>query len=107
MMEVHLKTWGFKLLRNKKNVDKATYKNLQPFGSRLGILYRLGTVHKETKNGLSPFRPNLSVIGTSTYKLAKVLIPFLTPWTEKQYTAIEFTLLKKYVNETLTYIWLI
>ena len=42
-------------------------------------------MHKETKNGLPPFRPILSAIGTPTYKLAKCLLPFLTPLTENEY----------------------
>ena len=71
-----------KLLKDKEIIDKATYKNIKPVGSRPGILYGLGKVHKEAKNGLPPFRPILLVIGTPTYKLAKYLLPFLTPLTQ-------------------------
>ena len=43
-------------------------------------------MHKEAKNGLPPFGPILSVVGTPTYKLAKYLLPFLTPLTQNEYT---------------------
>ena len=55
-------------------------------GSRPGVLFGLGKVHKETKNGLPPFRPIFSAIGTPTYKLAKFLPPFLTPLTQNEHT---------------------
>ena len=68
-----------KLLKDEEIIDKGTCKNIKPAGSRLGVLYRLGKVHKETNNGLLPFRLILSAIGTPTYKLAKFLLSFLTP----------------------------
>ena len=43
-------------------------------------------MHKEAKNGLPHFQPSLSAIGTPTYKLAKYLLPFLTPLTRNEYT---------------------
>ena len=43
-------------------------------------------MHKEVKNGLLPFRPILSAIGTPTYKLAKFLLSFVTPLTQNEYT---------------------
>ena len=46
-------------------------------------------MHKEAKNGLPPFRPILSDIGTPTYKLAKYLLPFLTPLTQNEYTVTD------------------
>ena len=68
-------TSDLKLLKDKEIIDKATYKNIKPVGSRPGVLYGLGKVHKEAKNGIPPFRPILSDIGTPTYKLAKYLLP--------------------------------
>ena len=58
-------------------------------GSRPGVLFGLGKVHKETKNGLPPFRPIFSTIGTPAYKLAKFLLPFLTPLTQDEYTVTD------------------
>ena len=46
-------------------------------------------MHKETENGLPPFRPILSAIGTPTDKLAKFLLPFLTPLTENEYNVTD------------------
>ena len=47
------------LLKNEEIIDKAVYKNIKPLGSRPDVLYTLGKVHKETKNGTSPFRSML------------------------------------------------
>ena len=80
-------TSDLKLLKNEEIIDKAPYKNIKPFGSRPGILYGLGKVYKEINNGLPPFRPILSAIGA--YKLAKVLLPFLTPLTQNEYTVTD------------------
>ena len=52
-------------------------------------IYRLGKIHKETCNGIPPFRPILSAIGTPTYKLAKLLLKFLTPSTVNDFTVID------------------
>ena len=43
-------------------------------------------MHKEAKNVLPPFRLILSAIATPTCKLAKYLLPFLTPLTQNEYT---------------------
>ena len=43
-------TSDLKLLKDEEIIDKATYKNINPVGSRQGVLYELGNVHKETKN---------------------------------------------------------
>ena len=78
-----------KLLKGEEIIDKATYKNVKAVGSRPGVLYGLGKVHKETKNEVLPFRPIFSAIGTPTYKLAKFLRPFLTSLTQNEYTVKE------------------
>ena len=82
-------TWELKLLKNKENIDKYTYKTIKPVGSRPGILYELGKIHKETRNGIRPFRPILSVIGTPNCKLAKLLLKFLTPSKANEFTVID------------------
>ena len=43
-------------------------------------------MHKEINNGLPPFRPILSVIGAPTHRLVKFLLPFLTPFTQNEFT---------------------
>ena len=82
-------TSELKLLKDKEIIDKSTYKSIKPVGSRPGILYGLGKIHKETRNGLLLFRPILSAIGTPTYKLAKFLRKFLTPSTANEFTVID------------------
>ena len=67
-----------KLLKDKKkNIYKATYKNIKPVGSRPGVLYGFGKVNKEATTTFM-----VPAIGTPTYKLAKYLLPFLTPLTQ-------------------------
>ena len=75
-------TSNLKLLKNEEIIDKDTYKSIKPVGSRVGILYRLGKVHEETKNEVTLLRPILSAIGTPTYKLTKFLLWLLTSLTE-------------------------
>ena len=82
-------TSNLKLLKDKEIINKATYKNIKPVGSRPGVWYGLGKVHKEAKNGQPPFQPIFSAIGTPTYKLAKYLLPFLTPLTQNEYTVTD------------------
>ena len=82
-------TSELKLLKDKKIIDKSTYKSIKPVGSRPGILYGLGKTHEETRNGIPPFRLILSAIGTPTYNLAKFLLKFLTPSTANEFTVID------------------
>ena len=82
-------TSELRLLKNKEIIEKSTYKSIKPVGSRPGIVYGLGKIHKETRNGIPPFRPILSAIGTPTYKLANFLLKLLTFSTANEFTVIE------------------
>ena len=96
------------LLKDKEIIGKSTYKSIKPIGSRPGMLYGSGKIHKETRNGLPPFRHILSAIDTPSYKLAKFLLKFLTPSTANEIRSlIHFTLQKKFVNRVPTYTWLV
>ena len=37
-----------KQVKDEEIIEKMTYKNIKPCGSRPGVLYELGKVHKET-----------------------------------------------------------
>ena len=76
-------------MKNKELINKSSYKSIKSGGSRPGILYGLGKIHKKTRNGLSPFRPILSAIGKPTYKLGNFTLQFLTPSTTNEYTVID------------------
>ena len=43
-------------------------------------------MQKPLVNGLSPFRPIISAIGTPTYKLPKFLVPVLSDITQNEFT---------------------
>ena len=78
-----LKPW-----KNKKSIDKSTYKSVKAVGSRPRISYGSGKIHEENCNGLNLFCPIFSAIGGSAYKLAKFLLKFLTPSAVNKYTVI-------------------
>ena len=67
-------------------ISSEEYGKMVPKGSCPGILYGLCKVHKETQeDNCPPFRPILSAIGTSSYGLAKFLVPLLAPITTNSY----------------------
>ena len=75
-----------KKLKNKKIISEKKYEDLYPAGSSPGILCGRAKIHKPVKDGVPPFRPILSVIGTPTYKLSNFFAPLLTPLTLNEYT---------------------
>ena len=108
----NLENWiilDLKLLKDEEILDKATYRNIKPVGSRPSNLCGLGIVHKKTKNELPPSCPILSAIGTSFYKLKIFLTSFLTIFKKKMVTPSQthFVFLKKFSKKTLIYIWLV
>ena len=74
-------TSELKLLTHKEIIDKCTYKSMKLVGSRPGISFGLDKIHWETCNGIPPFCPILSAIGTPTYKLAKFLLKIFNTFT--------------------------
>ena len=65
-------------------------KELNPIGSRPGIMYGLPKVHKPN----FPLRPIISAIGTYSYKLAKFLVPLLRPFSTNTFT----------INDTFSFV---
>ena len=63
----------FKKVKNKEVISEKNYEYIYRVGSIPGILYSRPKIHKSVKDGVPPFRPILSVIGISTYKLSKFL----------------------------------
>ena len=68
-----------KRLREKGYFTKSEYLTIFPKGSKPGY-------HKPVEDICPSFRPILSAISTSTYDLAKFLVPILKPLTENEYT---------------------
>ena len=75
--------------RNRVYFSSSNVSTDTTVGSRPGILYGMGKIHQETRNGIPPFCPILPAIGTPTYKLAKFLLKFLTPSTANEFTVID------------------
>ena len=62
-------------------MSEKEYELIYPRGSRPGILHESPKVHKAVINNCPKVRPILSTIGTRTYKVAKSLVPVLSPLT--------------------------
>ena len=75
-----------KKLKEKNQILDKKYKDLHPVGSRPGILCGHAKIHKPIKDGVPPFCPILSGIGTPTYKIAKFFESLLAPLTSNEYT---------------------
>ena len=71
-----------KLLYEKGCFTKSEFLKICPTGSKPGIFYGQGKVHKPVEDNLPSFRPILSAIGAPTHDLAKFLVPILKPLTE-------------------------
>ena len=69
-------------LKTMAMISEEMYKNLFLSGSTPGILYGLPKIHK----ALVPLRPIFSACGTPAYKLAKFLVPVLSPLTKNEFT---------------------
>ena len=55
-----------KRLKEKQEISDKVYRELYPAGSKPGILCGLCKIHKSIVDGVPPFRPILSAIGTPT-----------------------------------------
>ena len=67
-------------------ITKQEFDVLKPVGSNPGVLYGLCKGHKEVQGKSPPFRPILSAIGTTTYKVSKFFVPILEEHTKNEYT---------------------
>ena len=76
----------YKKLVDSNSMYKETRIHLKPVGTRPGIMYGSCKVHKKCADGYLPFRPILSALQTSTYKLAKYLVPILESLITNKYT---------------------
>ena len=84
-----------RLLRKvKENIGKTLYDTLYASGSVPGIMYCLPKVHKP---GV-PLRPIISSINTAGYKLAKFILPVLSPFTSNQYTLKDSNSFIEFIN---------
>ena len=89
----------FKTLEKDNKISEDEFKSICPIGTRPGILYGQPKVHKTVINSIPQFRPILSAINIPVYKLAKYLVPILSPLTVNDYTVKDsFTLAKEVIN---------
>ena len=67
-------------------ISEKNYDNLYPSGSKPGIFYGVGKIHKVLEDVIPNFCPILSVIGMRTYKLAKLCDKLRKPIITNEYT---------------------
>ena len=74
-----------KCLEHEGKISEKEYELIYHRGSRASVLYKSPKVHKAVINNFPKFRPILSTIGTSTYQVAKSLVPILSPLTFNEF----------------------
>ena len=67
-------------------ITDSVYWKLYPQGTKPGRMYGNAKVHKPLEDGVPKFRPIISAIGTSSYKIAKFLLPILKPYSNNEYS---------------------
>ena len=72
-------------LKSNDIISEHLSKELNPIGSRPGIMYGLPKVHKPN----FPLTPMISAIGTHSYKLAKFFVPLLSPFSTNTFTFVK------------------
>ena len=75
-----------KRLKDEGKITGKIYDKMYLRDSRPGILYGLPKVHKPVIDNSPKFRSLLSAIGTPTFKLAKFLVPILSPFTVNEFS---------------------
>ena len=96
-----------KLVESNSMTDK-TKKFLKYVGTRPGVMYGSCKVHKASVENFPPFRPILSALNTSTYKLAKLLVPILKPLTTmNSQLKILFIFLRKLLINDMISLWVV
>ena len=86
-------------------LDERSYWKLFPQGAQPGRLYGNTKVHKPLVDGVPKFRPILSAIGTTSYKIAKFLVPILKQLETNEYVvkdSFEFARVVRQYNPILT-----
>ena len=86
-------------------LDERSYWKLFPQGAQPGRLYGNAKVHKPLVDGVPKFRPILSAIGTTSYKIAKFLVPILKQLETNEYVvkdSFEFARVVRQYNPILT-----
>ena len=70
-------------------------KHLNPVGATLGIMNGFCKVHKKCADGCPHLRPILSALQTTTYKLARYLVPILANTQSKVHLTLPLKLFSK------------
>ena len=83
-------------------ISEGTMRSLKLVGTRSGIMYGLCKGHKDINDNFPPFRHILilSAINSSTYKLAKFLVPILKSLASNEYTVMDsFAFAEKIIEQ--------
>ena len=88
-----------KSLEDQGKISEKEKTNLYPSSCKPRVRYRLAKIHKSLKGEIPSFRPILSAIGTTSYKLAKFGDQLLKLLTINEYTIKEYFSFAKEVLE--------
>ena len=69
----------FQTLENNNKISEDEFKSISPIGTHPAILYGLPKANKIVIDNIPKFRTTLLATGTPVYKLAKFLVPILSP----------------------------
>ena len=75
-----------RIIKSMKMLSETHYSDLRVSGSGPGILYGLPKVHKKDFAKKFQFRPIFAAYNTPSFKLAKFLVPILSPLTTNEFT---------------------
>ena len=76
----------YRTLVDSDSMSEEIWKYVKPVRTRPVIMYGSCKVYKRCVDDSPPFRLILSALQTTTYKLAKYLVPILEPLTNNKYT---------------------
>ena len=94
-----------KSIPDKESLADMLHKKALPVGCCHGILNDQAKVHRPVIFNCPPFRPLLDAITTPLYKLAKFLVPILSPLTMNEYPVKDsFALAKEITKADCNYI---
>ena len=89
-----------KSLHDKESLTDMLYKKTSPVGCRPGILHGKTKVHKSVINNRPSLGPVLDAINTPSYKLAKFIVPILSPLAINEYTVKDSFAFPKEITKT-------
>ena len=78
-------------IKDKRVINDDTYQKLRSTGSGPGVMYGQPKTHKIDFSTKFQCRPIMAAYNLASYKIAKFIVPILSPFTTNQYTILNST----------------